>query len=281
MTASILVNSFYSHRAAQPQLLSCCAGRSHTRRSAGARFSPQREAGSDLSIYHKSHPSHPSLSTFKVLLLKLASLPPAFPCQPCMMLSSTTFSTMQLFTLFSPPLLFYLSRLCTQFLPTFPFYLHPTAPTSPPALWPSPRTRHRWTQLQVKAAPWGPHPHGTLLHHSSATPAPHLGVPTHFPSPHTHHHCAPGAVPTGPHSPHRLTPHSSTPPSRLCPASPGAASLCALCDAPGTRTIYTWLEQIPRWLHSFPCILFSLPGPQGHFPFPPACPLPARLISLS
>lgn len=45
--------------------------------------------------------------------------------------------------------------------------------------------------------------------------------------------------------------------------------------------IYTWLKQIPRWLRSFPCILFSLPGPSGHFPFLPAVPLPARLISLS
>lgn len=69
------------------------------------------------------------------------------------------------------------------------------------------------------------------------------------------------------------------------PALPGlpraAASLCAQWDTARTRTIYMWLEQIPRWLHSFPCILFSLPGPRGHFPFPPACPLPARLISLS
>lgn len=45
--------------------------------------------------------------------------------------------------------------------------------------------------------------------------------------------------------------------------------------------IYTWLKQIPRWLRSFPCILFSLPGPSGHFPFLPAVPLPARLISFS
>lgn len=110
---------------------------------------------------------------------------------------------------------------------------------------------------------------------------PTLEHPRTSPRPHAHHHCAPGAVPTSPHaptgSPHtapRRHPGSARPP-------PGAASLCAQWDAARTRTIHTWLEQIPRWLHSFPCILFTLPGPRGHFPFPPAFPLPARLISLS
>ena len=113
-------------------------------------------------------------------------------------------------------------------------------------------------------------------------------------SPHLH-----GAVPTpapgrSPRPPRRAPPrprtHAGSPhaAARRHPGSarppPGAALLCAEGEAARTCAIYTWLKQIPRWLRSFPCILFSLPGLRGHFPFPPAFPLrslPVRLISLS
>lgn len=188
---------------------------------------------------------------------------------------------------------------CAPFLPNFPFHLHPTAPISLPALpLPSPTSQHGSGSINLH-----PRPHGTQLCHGSAhsctppwgthslplapmpaaaTMPPHLrgAVPTPAAGWSLHPPCVPPWRRTHAGSPHaaaRRHPGSARPP-------PGAGLLCTAGEATRTSAIYTWLKQIPRWLRSFPCILFSLPGLGGHFPFPPAFPLrslPVRLISLS
>lgn len=252
--------------------------------SAGACFSPQRKAGSDLAICHKSHLSHPSLSTFKVLLSRLSSLPPAFTCQHCMMLSSTTFSQCNF------------SHYFPSYFAPFPSpdqILHSVSPKLP--ILPSPHSTHLssrssaipqnstqsdTTLSKSSSISLCPHPHGTLLHDSSATPPWSTHALPLTPTPTTT--VPPGLSLCPPTHPQGLTPRSSTPPSRLCPASPGRCfALRAVGRRKDAHKLHTWLEQIPRWLHSFPCILFSLPDPRGHFPFPLAFPLPAGLISLS
>lgn len=153
--------------------------------------------------------------------------------------------------------------------PSFPSpdqLLHSASPRLP--ILPPPHSTH----LSSRSAP-------TITHERRLhQPLPHLGAPTHWipPCPQTCTVLSPHPRPLAgsPHAAARRHPGSARPP-------PGAAvPLCAEREAARTPAIYTWLKQIPRWLRSFPCILFSLPGPRGHFPFPPAFPLrslPVRL----
>lgn len=191
-------------------------------------------------------PPQSSLSALKTLQALLA-----FPCTSTTHLP-TPCSFLHDFSLLFPPLPPLVSC-CTRLPSELPLLLHPT-----PRIPPMP-TSHGCTALCTSL--------------SSAELCPHPEVPTCFPCP--THPTRPATRRAGsPHAAARRHPGSAQPPL-------GASVLCARSRVAGTPAIYTWLKQIPRWLRSFPCILFSLPGPSGHFPFLPAVPLPARLISLS
>lgn len=215
------------------------------------------------------------------------------------------------FLLFHPLISF-----CTQFLLNFPFCLHPTPPISPPALPPpSPASRHgggsanlrprlRETQLCHSSACSCTPPRGT--HSLPLAPMPAAAVPPHLhgavPTPawDCPHTCAgaglhiPPSPPPAPH-PHRLTPRSCTPPSRLCPASSGrcfalrrGGSRKDVCDLHVAKADSQMASQLPLYSlqsswppRSFPfstCLSPSLPSCPSYLslltPLSHAAPLP-------
>lgn len=204
-------------------------------------------------------PLQTSLRAFKI------PLSPALP-QHVFPLPASFHITFPFRFLLSHPLTIFL----TQLSPTSPFSPHHMPlrlPTSPvPA-----GTPHvaRALPAPLGCPPTSPHPN---LPCTRLPPCPHSRAGLGPAPP------AAGCPAAGPTQAHPTQPHAAI------PALPGLLwmPVCSVrqgSQATGTSVIYTWLKQIPRWLHSFPCILFSLPGLGGHFPFLPAFSLPVRLIS--